>query len=40
MKKKNLAHKNYSPVMIHHQEWSAIKGVTGKMEFIKNNINK
>ncbi|EAR89918.2 RAP domain protein (macronuclear) [Tetrahymena thermophila SB210] len=40
MKVKNLKIKNYIPVLIHHQDWSQIKGVTGKIDFIQNLVQK
>lgn len=39
MKIKNLISLNYQPIIIHHQEWSATKGVTGKIDFILNKVN-
>ncbi|KAL4437688.1 hypothetical protein ABPG74_012363 [Tetrahymena malaccensis] len=40
MKIKNLKIKNYIPVLIHHKDWSQIKGVTGKIDFIQNLVYK
>ncbi|KAL4483861.1 hypothetical protein ABPG72_006236 [Tetrahymena utriculariae] len=40
MKIKNLKIKNFISVLIHHQDWSQIKGVTGKIDFVQNLVQK